>query len=66
MLLVQCNNCGAQGYTESGDLPDAVVRCGCCTDHGSHDEHVEHVAANGDASCRPVTITFLPGTVGVS
>ena len=66
MLQVQCNNCGAQGYTESGEVPDYAVRCDCCTDHGSHDEHAAHVKTTGDASCRPVTITFLPGSVGVS
>ena len=66
MLQVQCNSCGAQGYTDGGDLPDAAVRCGCCSDHGSHEEHAEHVAANGDASCRPVTITVLPGSVRVN
>ena len=66
MLLVQCNACGAQGFTESGDCPDEAVRCGCCPDHGSHGEHAEHVAATGDASCRPVTITLLPGSVRVS
>lgn len=66
MLQVQCDACGAQGYTESGDVPDAAVQCGCCSDHGSHDEHVAHVRDHGDASCRPVTITLLPGSARVS
>ena len=66
MLLVQCNNCGAQGFTESSDVPDAAVQCSCCSEHASHDDHVAHVRANGDASCRPVTITLLPGSARVS
>ena len=71
MLLVQCNTCGAQGYTAGSAshdpvLPDEVVRCGCCDVHDSHEAHVGHVRAGGDASCRPVTITLLPGAAVVS
>jgi hypothetical protein len=58
---------------------DAAVRCvtgadnppgspdgSCCTVHGSHEDHAAHVAATGDATCRTVTITVLPGSVPVS
>jgi hypothetical protein len=79
MLHVQCGNCGAWGVTEDGSLPDAAARCTsaaddppgspaalCCTDHEDHEAHVAHVRATGDASCRPVTITLLPGTAVVN
>lgn len=76
---VSCDFCGAYGYTDQtgpGDL-DHVVRCttghddppgsvaGCCSTKGhTHDDHVAHVRATGDASGRPVTITLgLAGTV---
>ena len=79
ILHVQCNTCGAYGYTDQtgpGDL-DNAARCaspagdppgsvdGCCSTLGhTHDEHVAHVRATGDASPRPVTITFgLAGAV---
>lgn len=70
---VQCSACGAYGWTDQtgpGDL-DHAVRCaspagnppgsvdGCCSTLGhSHDEHVAHVRATGDASARPVMVTF--------
>lgn len=70
---VQCNGCGAYGWTDQhgpGDL-DHAVRCtsghddppgsvhGSCSTLGhSHDEHVAHVRATRDATARPVTITF--------
>jgi hypothetical protein len=72
---VQCGSCGAYGYTDRtgpGDL-DHVVQCtsghddppgsveGCCSTRGhTHDEHVAHVRATGDASARPVIITVGP------
>lgn len=75
MLLVQCGACGATGFTETGQDLDAAVRCVspagspegspeglCCADHESHDDHVAHVQATGDASCRPVMITVMPGS----
>lgn len=75
MLHVQCNGCGAMGFTESGEALDDVVRCVspadepegspeglCCADHESHDDHVAHVQATGDASCRPLVITIMPGS----
>lgn len=79
---VQCNGCGAYGYTDQtgpGDL-DHAVRCtspageppdsveGCCSTRGhTHEEHVAHVRATGDASGRPVTITVgLAGPVQVA
>lgn len=72
--------CKGQGFTEKsepGDF-DETVRCTtpantpkgsaaglCCTAHRSHEAHVEHVRKTGDASCRPVTITVIPGHVRV-
>lgn len=79
MILVECNNCRAQGFTEDGSNPDAVVRCTtpagdppgspegtCCTSHESHEHHAAAVAETGNASCRPVTITMLPGSARVA
>ena len=79
LFHVSCNTCGTEGWTEQtgpGDLDDAV-RCtspagsppgsvqGCCSTLGhTHDEHVAHVRATGDASPRPVTITFGHPAVG--
>jgi len=76
VLHVQCNTCGAYGYTDQtgpGELDDAV-RCisghddppgsveGCCSAKGhTHEEHVAHVRETGDATGRPVTITIGPG-----
>jgi hypothetical protein len=73
--------CKGQGFTEQsgpGDFDDAV-RCTtaagtpkgspaglCCTVHRSHEAHVEHVRKHGDSSCRPVTITVVPGHVRVN
>jgi hypothetical protein len=72
---VQCDNCGAYGFTDQtgpGDL-DAAVRCetpdgepggsveGCCSTRGhTHEQHVAHVRETGDATGRPVTITVGP------
>lgn len=69
--------CAGQGFTESsgpGDF-DESVRCttpegtpkgsveGSCSTAGhTHEEHVAHVRATGDASNRPVTITVVPGS----
>jgi len=82
LFRVQCNACGAYGYTDQtgpGDL-DNAARCetpagnppgsagGCCSTLGhTHDEHVAHVRETGDASGRPVTITVgLAGAVQVA
>jgi hypothetical protein len=78
MYLIQCNNCNANGFTEQAQNPDAMVRCttaagdppgspdgSCCTVHESHEHHADHVAATGDATCRPVTITALPGSASL-
>jgi len=72
--------CKGQGFTEKsgpGDLDDAC-RCTtpanvptgsmagtCCVTHESHEAHVAHVRKTGDASCRPVTITVVPGGMKV-
>ena len=72
-LHVRCNTCGAEGWSDRfgpGDL-DNAVRCespegdppgsvhGCCSIRGhTHEEHVEHVRATGDAASRPVTVTI--------
>lgn len=57
MLLVMCNSCHAQAFTENGGSPDRAVECGCCPE-----EHDHGRAANetGEA-CRPVTIVVIPG-----
>jgi len=82
LFHVQCDACGAYGYTDQtgpGDL-DSAARCetpagnpqgsvdGCCSTLGhTHDEHVAHVRETGDASGRPVTITVgLAGAVQVA
>jgi hypothetical protein len=69
--------CKGQGFTENcgpGDLDDAA-RCTtpagvplgsaagtCCTTHDSHEAHAAYVRATGNSSCRPVTITVVPGS----
>jgi hypothetical protein len=69
--------CNGRGFTEDsgpGDFDDAV-RCTtaagvpagtpaglCCTTHRTHEAHVEHVRKTGNSSCRPVTITIIPGS----
>jgi hypothetical protein len=75
MFLVTCDTCGATGFTEDGSALDAAVKCetaagippgsidGSCSVLGyTHDEHLAHLAATGDASSRPVTITVVPGS----
>lgn len=70
-LIVTCQHCGAVGTTEDFSFPDAGVVCstpagsppgsvdGCCSTAGrTHDEHLAHVRATGDASSRPVNITI--------
>jgi hypothetical protein len=60
---VLCPSCGAEGETDDGQNLDAAVRCtspagtppgsvdGCCSTAGhTHEEHVAHVLATGDAS----------------
>jgi hypothetical protein len=80
MFHVQCTNCGGMGFTESsepGDL-DNAARCtspagdppgsaeGSCSALGhTHEEHVAHVQATGDASSRPVIITVVPGSTNL-
>lgn len=51
-LKVQCNNCGAEGFTFDYQHPDLAVRCACCpVEHN----HGESASATG-IICRPVTI----------
>ena len=78
-LIVTCLNCGAAGTTDDHSSPDTAVQCGteagnppgsvdgCCSTAGhTHGEHLEHVAATGDASNRPVRITIAgTGVQGV-
>lgn len=57
---VQCDECGAYGYTDKtgpGDLDDAV-HCECHAGM-THEQHIAR-AREGDASARPVTITVGP------
>lgn len=76
-LIVTCLHCGSTGTTDDHSNPDAAVRCdteagnppgsvdGCCSTLGhTHDEHLEHLAATGDASSRPVRITITGTRVG--
>lgn len=76
-LIVTCLNCGSTGTTEDHSRPDHAVQCdteagnppgsvdGCCSAAGhSHDEHLAHVEATGDATNRPVRVTIAGTGVG--
>jgi hypothetical protein len=75
-LVVSCNHCHAVGVTDDYSFPDAAVTCaspaddppgsveGSCSTAGhTHEEHLAHVRATGDASNRPLTITVTGTTV---
>lgn len=76
MFHVQCKRCGGMGWTEDGSNLDDAARCvspagsppgsveGSCSTLGhTHEQHVAHVKATGDAAPRPVTITVVPGSM---
>lgn len=61
MLLVTCNSCHTQAFTNDHGSPDQAVECDCCPE--SHD-HGWAANKTGDI-CRPVTITVCPGSVSM-
>ena len=65
MIHVQCNGCGKWAVSsEPGvdvhELADSSG-CTCCTQ-----DHYHGSVAEGAAPCRPVTVTFLPGSARVN
>ena len=64
MLLVQCDSCKKTAFADGAQHqnPDAALECDCCEVGGAPHDHAAHAHA-GNAPCRPVTITLVPGQV---
>ena len=58
MLMVQCKQCGASGFTMDGRHPGNALKCECCPSDHDHDK----AANETNVPCRPVNIIVVPGS----